>query len=395
MTLAVTITLALLALAGGWWLLRARGMDRWLLSYLAWTWSRQGPAPGDEVHVLICLADHYEPKFGEASPEQARERVRKWVEEYPRQLGRFRDSSGRTPRHTFFYPAEEYDAELMTSLAELCAAGFGEVEVHLHHDRDTAESLGDKLAEFRDLLALRHGLLGRTPEGEPAWCFIHGNWALCNSRPDGRYCGVNEEIDVLRAAGCKVDMTLPSAPSRAQTPLINCIYWAVNRPGPASHAAGMLAGTGKPPENALMLITGPLLLDWGRRKYGLLPRVENGCVQATQPPTMERLRLWLKAGVRVPARPDWYFVKLHCHGAPEDAHEVLLGAPMTAFHEALAAEAARNPRFHYHYVTAREMYNLARAAESGYTGDVAGALDFEVQPGPALRGANTPAAREG
>jgi len=80
----------------------------------------------------------------------------------------------------------------------------------------------------------------------------------------------------------------------------------------------------------------------------------------------------------VPARPDWYFVKLHCHGAPEDAHEVLLGRPMAAFHEALARYAADNPWFHYHYVSAREMYNLARAAEAGWSGSVGAALDYEL-----------------
>jgi hypothetical protein len=91
---------------------------------------------------------------------------------------------------------------------------------------------------------------------------------------------------------------------------------------------------------------------------------------------MRRLQAWLRARVQVPGRPDWFFVKLHAHGAPENAHEVLLGEPMDRFHEELAQRARDNPRFHYHYVTAREMYNLAKAAESGYQGDMAGALDF-------------------
>ena len=48
---------------------------------------------------------------------------------------------------------------------------------------------------------------------------------------------------------------------------------------------------------------------------------------------------------------------------------------------------ARNPHFHYHYVTAREMYNLARAAEAGWTGSVAEARDYELvwQPAAAER----------
>jgi hypothetical protein len=55
---------------------------------------------------------------------------------------------------------------------------------------------------------------------------------------------------------------------------------------------------------------------------------------------------------------------------------VLLGEPMVRFHEGLARRARDNSTFHYHYLTAREMYNLAKAAEAGYQGPVAGALDF-------------------
>jgi hypothetical protein len=57
---------------------------------------------------------------------------------------------------------------------------------------------------------------------------------------------------------------------------------------------------------------------------------------------------------------------------------VLLGEPMVRFHEDLARRACENPHFHHHYVTAREMYNLVKAAEAGFQGSVAEALDFEL-----------------
>ena len=135
-----------------------------------------------------------------------------------------------------------------------------------------------------------------------------------------------------------------------------------------------------------MLLQGPLVLDWGNRKWGLVPRTENACLQRSQPPTLRRLWNWLRAGVQVPNRPDWYFVKLHCHGATEYDADTLLGEPMARFHEELTAHAEAHPHFHYHYVSAREMYNLARAAEAGWQGSVAAALDFEILPGPALLG---------
>ena len=147
--------------------------------------------------------------------------------DYPRQFGRFRDSDGRPPRHTFFYPEEEYEAEYLDALADLCRAGFGEVEIHLHHDHDTADHLRQTLLRFKDVLSSRHGLLPcRRDTGELMYGFIHGNWALDNSRPDGRHCGVNNEIDVLLETGCYADFTLPSAPSLAQTRTINRIYYA-------------------------------------------------------------------------------------------------------------------------------------------------------------------------
>src|SRR5262249_41263283 len=143
--------------------------------------------------------------------------------------------------------------------------------------------------------------------------------------------------------GCYADFTLPSAPDPTQTRKINSIYYAVDDPArPRSHDWGTDVGTRPAPAAALMLIQGPLLLDWRNRKCGLFPRLENGCLQASQPPRIERLRLWLKARVQVQGRPDWFFVKLHTHGAIEDNRPVLLGEPMRRFHQELARYAAEH-----------------------------------------------------
>ncbi len=348
---------------------RRKHLARWLPAY--WRGRRRLPEPGREIHVLLCIADHYEPKAYGADRAQADRRVATWALRYPAQFGRFRDSDGRTPRHSFFYPSEEYEPELLDALADLCRQGFGEVEIHLHHDDDTSAGVRRNLESFRDLLVERHGLLGRDSTGAIRYGFIHGNWALCNSRPDGKLCGVNDELAILRATGCYADFTFPSAPDVTQPPIINRIYYAEDRPGePCSHETETARG--------LLMVQGPLVLDWTHRKFGLLPRTENACLQGTQPASMARLENWLRAGVQVPNRPDWYFVKLHAHGASEDAHEALLGESMVRFHEGLAERARREPTFHYHYVTAREMVNLARAAEAGFAGPVAEALDFEI-----------------
>src|SRR6202042_3079894 len=116
-----------------------------------------------------------------------------WGRDYPKMLGEFRDSDGRPPRHTFFYPMEQYVESDLEILAELCKAGYGEVEIHLHHQNDNAENLRTNLLEYKTMLASKHGLLARDQSGEIAYGFIHGDWALDNSLPDGSCCGVNNE----------------------------------------------------------------------------------------------------------------------------------------------------------------------------------------------------------
>ncbi len=367
--------LLLLFVAAAWWQVRRRNLQRWLPTYLTERSRYQALDLNDEIHVILCMVDHYEPKFGGADVTAGARRVATWVEQFPQQFGRFHDSDGRPPRYTFFFPIEEYEKEYLDALAGLCRAGFGEVEIHLHHDNDTAENLRKQLLSFKETLVTQHGLLARNRHtGEVKYGFIHGNWALCNSRPDGRQCGVNNEIAILLETGCYADFTFPSAPDISQPPIINRIYYASDRPGEQrSHETAV-----ESPDHALLMVQGPLLLDWSKRKWGLLPGIENACLQSTQPPSVERLMHWLRARIQVPARPDWHFVKLHAHGAPEHDHQVLLGTPMEKFHNELAQLAQSNSKFHYHYVTAREMVNLIKAAQAGFKGPIAEALDWEL-----------------
>ncbi len=367
--------------------LRRRSMDRWMFTYIRERSSRHAPRPGRPVHLLLCIADHFEPRNGGVTPDVARGRMLRWTEDYPRFCQEFRDSDGRPPRHTFFYPIEQYVDSDLDALAEICRLGLGEVEIHLHHDHDTSENLHRTLMTFKEVLARNHGLLARHREtGEVAYGFVHGNWALDNARPDGACCGVNDEIEILKRTGCYADFTLPSAPDPTQTRKINSIYYAVDDPHrPKSHDSGTDLGSGMIPRDGLMIVQGPLVLDWKRRKWGILPRIENGCLQGNQPPDPVRLEGWLRARVQIPTRPDWYFVKLHTHGAPEENQRVLLGEPMAAFHRALARKATEDTSFHFHYVTAREMYNLACAAEAGWQGTVDDARDYELVFNGAVR----------
>jgi len=367
-------------------------VPRYLLGAPARRARRQRARAAATRHLIFCLADHFEPGWGQPGLAVERQRVDAWLEHYPALASQFCDASGRHPQHTFFYPCEEYRPEHLDKLARMVADGWGEVEIHLHHDRDTAVGLAQTLEDFKRKLR-SHGLLGSACcplPGESSeairFGFIHGNWALDNSRPDGRWCGVNDELGVLRRLGCYADFTLPSAPSPTQTRKTNSIYWATDDPQrPKSHDIGRDAVVGEAPVGDLLIIQGPLALDWRARKWGLLPAVENGEVTAARLPSPRRVRLWAGLGIGIVGRPEWTFVKVYTHGCEERNTEVLFGEPALLMHQTLQREYNDGRRWRLHYVTAREMYNIIIAACAGHSGDPDEYRDFAVLPPPVAR----------
>lgn len=358
-----------------------RAVDKWLPGYIRSVLARPRRVDGPR-HLMLCIADHYEPLGRGVSRSDGLAIVRRWVDEYPRTLGGFRDADGRPPRHTFFYPAEEYDCEVLDTLARLCRDGFGEVEIHLHHRNDTADGFRNKLVEFRDRLRREHGLLGSYPDGRPAYGFAHGNWALCNSRSDGDWCGVDEELGILKETGCYADFTFPSAPSSTQSRMVNALYYARDTSGkPRGHDRGIPTQVGRTPgESDLLLVTGPLALNWEERKAGIFPRLENGEISQANLPSAQRVALWTRQHIHVLGRPEWVFVKLHTHGALPPIADALLGDAATEFHSHLASHYCRNSEWTLHYVTAREMVNVIQAAQRGESGNPGSYRDAPLRP---------------
>jgi hypothetical protein len=346
-----------------------RALDLWLPAWLQRERSPQNPF--GMRHVMVCVCDHFEP-FHQTDKAGALARLATWRRDWPRLAAEFQDADGQPPKHTFFHPIEQYDADVVEALAEVCLASGSEAEMHLHHDRDTAENLRATLLRGKDRL-IHHGLLARDAEDAVRYGFIHGNWALDDSHPQDRHCGVRGDLAILRETGCYADFTLPSAPERTQTRTINTLYYARSTMHGKSHDTGrrVRADRDHAParEDELLIVQGPLALDWGRRKLGVLPRIENSDLTGRNPPTLDRLRLWLDCRINVENRPNWIFVKLHTHGAIERNSVMLLGEPMRAFHRGLAEFAAADPTLHVHYVTARELVNLIHAAEAGHSGE--------------------------
>jgi hypothetical protein len=364
----MTLWLALALIAGSaaiaWRLIRSRNMQYWLAAHLHEAIARWRRTAVPTRHVYFCFADHYEPYGGTQDSERARRRVQQWVENYPAVAARHRDSAGRVPQHSFFYPIEEYDAALLDQLAALRQGGWGDVEVHLHHDNDTADHLRRTLTDYAELLQRRHGLLRREARtGQPQYCFIHGNWALDNSRPDGRWCGVDNELDILVQTGCVADMTMPSAPSDTQTSKINSIYFARGKDHcRKSHDRGRdvaLGQWGQPGE--LLMIQGPLTLNWKEAKGGILPRIESAELSHDAPPTAHRVALWGRCGIAVRGAEEHVFVKVHTHGATDDSMQMLFGGGgFDRLWSELENQYRDQPGCTLHYVTAWEMVERIR-----------------------------------
>ena len=336
-------------------------------------------------HLLFAICDHYEPLHGGADYATGKARVDAWRTRYPALARAFRDADGRPPRHSYFFPGEQYDARFIEPLAEMCALGMGEVEVHLHHDGDTRETLRERLEKtLADLN--RHGVLAKTRvDAKPAWAFIHGNWCLANARRDGRWCGVDDEMDLLWELGCYADLTFPSAPDESQPGIVNSIYYPrgdVSRRRAYEDGAPIRVGT--PRQDRLLLIEGPIALARRRSPSASASaiRIESSALDRSDPPTAARLATWVEQEVTVGGRPEWVFVKLHTHGAPEKNAEILLGDTMMRFHEELARAHDDGEKWKLHYVTAREMFNLARAAMDGRRGEPSEWFDYEI-PAPA------------
>jgi hypothetical protein len=361
--------------------LKAKNLHTWLGG-----WARHlareaiQPRVRGPRHLLFALCDHYEPKWKQPPAAQAEERVRVWERGYPELARGFRDADGRPPRHSFFFPAEEYEPAFLDGLARLARAGLGEVELHLHHDGDDDASLRRQIDEGLGRFA-GHGHLARDPDGRLRYAFIHGNWALANGRPDGRWCGVDAELPLLWATGCYADFTFPSAPDACQPNIVNQIYWPtgdIARRRAYEH--GTRARVGRVERDRVLLVQGPLALTLRRARQPV--RIEAGDLTAALPPDADRVRAWVAQNVHVEGRPEWVFIKVHTHGAQEANAKSLLGAGGRALHEALTTRYNDGRRWLLHYVTAREMYNIAVAAMDGKTGDPNDYRDHVLAPPP-------------
>lgn len=328
----------------------------------------EGRKLGTEITDLIfVVVDHFEPSRKEG--ERGVQRVREWCEAFAGMATRHRDSDGVAPQHSWFYRYDYPNDECVRILSEFVHKGFGEIDFHLHHGNDTPESFAKTIKEGVEWFNEFGAMITAERSPQKRFAYIAGNWALDNGRRDAAMSGVNTELSILGNAGCYADYTFPAFSVNSQPRIINSIYYATDTPDPKSYDTGVPMRVGGSESGDLVIFEGPLSIDWSQGY------IEYAALESFTPYFRRRIDLWIKAGVCVVGRPEWLFVKLHTHGM--QSREMFLGEQMDRLHSELE-DLCATAGCRLHYVTAREAYNIAKAAEAGRDGDAGRYRDYEI-----------------
>jgi hypothetical protein len=308
-------------------------------------------------HIVFVFADHYEPNQGERGAGISS----RWLESFLGVASKHRDSYGRRPLHTWFYPYDQHNELVMPGLVQAVRDGYGEIEFHLHHSHDTDETFTKKISDGLDWFN-RFGAQIDC-QGNRSFGFVHGNWSLANSR-GSQFCGVTRELEILKKAGCYADFTFPAFGDLGQPRKVNSIYYARENGRPKSYDWGTDARVGTRNAEDLLIFQGALNL------------TDYSAVEVFNVPTPAKIDSWVESNIHVEGRPEWVFVKVHTHGTQSQA---IFGAEVDQMFSHLETKYGAG-QYRLHYATAREAYNLVRAAEDGKEGDPNDYLDYAIAP---------------
>ncbi len=311
-------------------------------------------------HILFSFVDHFELNGTEP-------RLKEWSRKFPEICSKHKDCAGNPPKHTWFYALDLLREEELPELQKWVENGFGEVELHLHHHYDSAKSLIKKLEDGMAIFNKYSFMKPIEIDKFACFSFIHGNWSLDNSRGD-EFCGVNNEIELLKKVGCYGDFTFPALFSITQPKMLNSIYYAVDNGKAKSYDKGRVAEVGiKEKEDEFLIFQGPLTINWKDWRFKWHPAFEDGDINSDTHRNPKRIDAWIRQGISVKGREDWIFVKIFCHGAQD--HKYVLGDATDKMFSYLESKYNDGDKYKLHYVTARESYNIVKAAEDGKSGD--------------------------
>jgi hypothetical protein len=323
------------------------------------TWHHSSVNQWDKpIDIYVALCDHYRPFTGNVSQEIAELRVVTWCREYERIARKHVDSSGNHPVHTIFYSESDYNPYFLDTIARSRKYGITDVEILIDHNRDTPENFKRKIEEYRDVLFHHHGLLRKDDQGRITYGFIHGKWALDNARPDGRWCGVKDEVSILKDTGCYADFTYPSAPDITQPPIINSIYFTSPlQKKLVSHENGTLLKPGCWNCNDLLCVQGPLVIH--RETLFHLPiKIDRGEIGFRNQFSRKRMDKWIQRAPQIKGVSSSIFIKLYTSGMIDQTMRYLFSENgLNQFWSILEQNYDDGEHFRIHYMSTWAMYN--------------------------------------
>lgn len=308
------------------------------------------------------MIDHYEPGYGERGVKKNEE----WLNAFRPISDSHRDSAGNRFRYTWFYPYDHKNEKVLIALSRMAYDGYGEVELHWHHPPADDVTFPAMLQEALTWFQQYGALISSGAEPRTRFAFVHGNWALDNSLP---ICGVNHELDILFRHGCYADFTFSSIGTYAQPRKVNAIYYPRNCDGPKSYDDGVDVEVGVSVEDRPMIFQGPIGLNW------LTGRLEYGAIESFALPHRSRIQRWIDTNIHVKGRPEWVFVKVYSHGM-QSANAIVHKALNRMLND--IKDICEKRQITLHYMTAREAYNIVKAAEDGKTGNPEAFRNYRV-----------------
>jgi hypothetical protein len=318
---------------------------------------------------MFLIVDHFEPAKVDA--ELSSEKVRNWCERYETITRGHMDSDGIYPQHTWFYRYDFPHIENIRILSEYVFKKFGEIEFHLHHYNDNEENFRKTIREGVEWFNQTGAMLSAENLPQKSFAYIAGNWALDNGQRNASVSGVNTEISILSGLGCYADFTFPAFGEVSQPHMVNTIYYATDTPEPKSYDCGLEIEVGKAANGDLMIFQGPLYIDW-KNIF-----TETAAFESFTRYFSRRIDYWTNAHVHVKGKPEWLFIKLHTHGM--QSHEMFLSNELHQLCSDLENRFKAVP-FRLHYVSAREAFNIAKAAEAGLNGNPGAYRDYLIKP---------------
>lgn len=290
-----------------------------------------------------------------------------------------RDSDGMPPKTTWFWRDSETDnsqkKHLLNRLSRYAFEGRGEVELQIHHADDSPEGLAVRINHAIALANETGSLITTGAPPQKVFGFFHGSWGLDNSRGDA-YCGINGELILLQGLGCYADFTMP-AWGKMHPAMVNRMYYALDDPlKPKSYDSGPEVIAGGVVPKGLFMFTGQSSLRWA----GLMPSYDHGEIRSNDLPDSARIDRWVRQGFHVQGRPEWLFIKTVISSNLQQDTSALAANWREPMFRHLEERYNDGRRYFLHYVTAREAYNIAKAAEAGKSGNPNDYRNFLIPP---------------